>query len=235
MSDTHSVPDTESRLSTTAPPQLFKFLTADQQSPTGTGRWARNRWRFVRGALIPCERGLHATTADNLLPFLAATLWRVEVGDEVVWHTDPALGRKLVARRMRIVAQVKAWNECSARLFAADCAERVLHHFEDRYPGDTRPRVAIEAARRFARDEATAEERNAAYNAATAAYAAANAANAAYNAAAAAYAAYAAAAAAAYDAANAAAAYAANAAERSWQSRHLCEMLGLPFDAEVAP
>jgi hypothetical protein len=30
---------------------------------------------------------------------------------------------------------------------AADCAERVLPSFEGRYPGDSRPRVAIEALR----------------------------------------------------------------------------------------
>jgi len=33
------------------------------------------------------------------------------------------------------------------RLFAADCAERVLHIFENEYPNDKRPRKAIEVAR----------------------------------------------------------------------------------------
>ena len=31
--------------------------------------------------------------------------------------------------------------------FACRCAEHVLHFFEDKYPGDKRPRLAIEAAR----------------------------------------------------------------------------------------
>lgn len=35
-------------------------------------------------------------------------------------------------------------------LWAADCAERVLHLFEAARPGDNRPRLAIEAARRYA-------------------------------------------------------------------------------------
>ena len=37
-----------------------------------------------------------------------------------------------------------------ARLFAADCAEAVLHLFEGLYPDDKRPRQAIQAARDYA-------------------------------------------------------------------------------------
>jgi len=37
--------------------------------------------------------------------------------------------------------------------WAADCAERVLAYFEDVFPGDDRPRKAIEAARAWARGE----------------------------------------------------------------------------------
>ena len=77
---------------------------------------------------------------------------------------------------------------------AVTCAERVLARYEAKYPGDNRPRAAIEAARNWL-DNPCEETRAAAY----AAYAAA-----AYAAAAAAYAAAAAAAAAAYAAADAA-------------------------------
>jgi hypothetical protein len=35
-------------------------------------------------------------------------------------------------------------------IWAADCAERVLPYFEERYPEDRRPREAIEAARTWA-------------------------------------------------------------------------------------
>lgn len=37
------------------------------------------------------------------------------------------------------------------RLFLADCAERVLHLYERQFPGDHRPRAAIQEARRFNR------------------------------------------------------------------------------------
>ncbi len=51
--------------------------------------------------------------------------------------------------------------------FAVDSAERVLYIFEDEYPGDTRPRDAIEAARRMAEDPSE-ENSDAAYTAAEA-------------------------------------------------------------------
>lgn len=67
-----------------------------------------------------------------------------------------------------------------ARLLAADFAEHVLHLFENKFPGNDRPRRAIETARAFARGEATSEELRAAYGAAhaatNAAYAVTNAA-----------------------------------------------------------
>jgi hypothetical protein len=40
-------------------------------------------------------------------------------------------------------------------LWAADCAEHVLHHFEAERPGDQRPRRAIDLARAWARGEVT--------------------------------------------------------------------------------
>jgi len=47
-------------------------------------------------------------------------------------------------------------------LWAADCAEHVLHHFERARPGDDRPRRAIELARAWARGEVTMSEARAA-------------------------------------------------------------------------
>jgi hypothetical protein len=58
-------------------------------------------------------------------------------------------------------------------LWAADCAEHVLLHFEEKYPKDNRPRKAIEAARAWTRGEIRVGEARAA---AVAAHAAARAA-----------------------------------------------------------
>ena len=44
------------------------------------------------------------------------------------------------------------------RLFACDCAEHVLHLYEEKYPDDDRPRKAIEVSRRYADGEATSDE-----------------------------------------------------------------------------
>ncbi|MFH0834752.1 MAG: hypothetical protein V1881_00205 [Candidatus Micrarchaeota archaeon] len=43
-------------------------------------------------------------------------------------------------------------------IWAADCAEHVLSHFEEKYPKDDRPRKAIEAARAWARGELSVSE-----------------------------------------------------------------------------
>jgi hypothetical protein len=40
-------------------------------------------------------------------------------------------------------------------LWAAECAEHILHHFEAARPGDGRPRAAIEAGRAWVRGELT--------------------------------------------------------------------------------
>jgi hypothetical protein len=40
-------------------------------------------------------------------------------------------------------------------IWAADCAQHVLHHFEQARPGDDRPRRAIELGRAWARGEIT--------------------------------------------------------------------------------
>ena len=68
-------------------------------------------------------------------------------------------------------------NEQDHRLlavWAADCAEHVLPHFEEKYPKDDRPRKAIEAARAWTRGEIRVSQ---ARTAALAAHAAARAAD----------------------------------------------------------
>ena len=50
----------------------------------------------------------------------------------------------------------------SLALWAADCAWRVLQHFEGEHPGDDRPRRAIEAGRVWARGETRVGEARAA-------------------------------------------------------------------------
>ena len=57
----------------------------------------------------------------------------------------------------------------SLALWAAECAEHVLPYFEEKHPGDSRPREAVEAARAWARGEIEVSESRAAAFAAHAA------------------------------------------------------------------
>jgi len=62
--------------------------------------------------------------------------------------------------------QEKPEADYKARIFAADCAEHVLHIYEDKYPDDKRPREAIQAARLFAEGKIEDAARAAAWAAA---------------------------------------------------------------------
>ena len=118
-----------------------------------------------------------------------------EDGGMMLWYAARVSGRRESAARKHIT------------IAACDCAETVLHMYETAFPGDHRPRTAINVARSWARgDGATAiDVRAATVNAGRAVVAAAAYADADADAAAA-YAAYAAS---AYADADAAAAYAA--------------------------
>jgi hypothetical protein len=143
----------------------FKVLGSNQESHHGgTGKWRKGQWRSVKGELVPCSNGIHYCKPDHLVSWLGPTIWLFEDGtpDETVDHGD-----KLVTRKGRIIERVGTWNETTARLFAADCAEAVLHLI----PGSHQePFVAaINAARGFARGDIGDKERDAAGAAAGAA------------------------------------------------------------------
>lgn len=179
----------------------------------GSGRWylpkgsKPGKWMpAIRP--IPCVSGYHVLgSARQALDWLGPTIWLCEVRGEIIDHGD-----KFVAEQARLIERLP-WDDRSARLFACDCAEDVLPIFERDFPGDDRPRRAIEMARRFAVGDATRDELAAARDAAGDAEKAA---------------AWAAAWAAAGDAAWAAeAAWAAGAAARSAQAVRLADVLGI--------
>jgi len=60
---------------------------------------------------------------------------------------------KIVKTGMDLAIEERAGNADHKTLatWAADCAERVLPYFEEKYPGDTRPRDAISALRAWIR------------------------------------------------------------------------------------
>ena len=148
----------------------YKWLR-EGQKPTHADAepWVPGEWRSVTGKIEACHNGLHACRAEHLPEWINQELWVLEPGKRV---RVVDAGDKVVMRKARIVERLR-WNDTVARLFAADCAEHVLHLFERERPDDDRPRKAIEATRAFARGEidraAWAAARDAAWAAAWAA------------------------------------------------------------------
>ena len=192
----------------------YKWLNPDRTTTYQGVKWPKQVGVWTPDATpVMCVSGWHLATHEGIAEHArtGAVLWIAEGRGEFV-----AAGDKVAFSSARLVSQVGTLTQIIAVQWAAECAKRVLRHYEDRYPEDKRPREAIQAALKWAKDP-TEANRVAAANAAIAnAYAAADAAAAAYAAYAAANAAYAAADAAyaAYAAAYAAdaAAYAADAA-----------------------
>jgi len=133
----------------------YKLVGLAGEALYGKGTWDLPKngrpgkpWR-VRGPLEYYKNGIHAVRREHLVKWLGPRIFTFQyVGDEILEADDKVLGREGFLMR-----EFEAWNERSARLFAADCAERVLHFFEAKHPNDMRPREAIEAARQFARGE----------------------------------------------------------------------------------
>jgi hypothetical protein len=191
------------------------------------GTWTPGEWMpEIDGPLVECENGYHLATLEQLPRWLDERIFVAEVDGEIIESTDHD---KWVARKVRLISET-AWDERKARLFACDCAEQVLPLYEQDYPGDMRPRQAIETARRYANGEAAVQELNAARAAARAAWAAARVATRAATAAAWA-AAEGAAVAAAWNAVRDTTGYAAR-SECKWQSLRLAEYLEVAPDAD---
>jgi hypothetical protein len=101
--------------------------------------------------LIPCENGYHLCREKDLIEWLNEEIYEAEFEGEIIESEN-----KVVVRKARLLRKLETWNEKTARLFVADCAERVLPFFGKRYPDDNRPRLAIAAAREYANGKISA-------------------------------------------------------------------------------
>ena len=152
----------------------LKFTAPGGVAYTGRGRWhlpqgdQPGEWmRDYQTKPILCQRGYHWCEARHAIHHLHAECYLIEPRGVTVRGDD-----KCVSQGGRLLRRVETWNTRTQRLFAADCAEAVVHLCGD----DPRPREAIAVGRRFARGEATATELAAAWDAARAAARAAGAA-----------------------------------------------------------
>ena len=117
------------------------------------GSWTPGAWMpEVQGDLELCANGYHLTDTDHLLDWLNASVYEAEPSKEMLEGND-----KIVCRSVRLLRKMH-WDDRVARLFACDCAERVLPIYEKDYPKDKRPRQAIEVARRYAEGKASDSE-----------------------------------------------------------------------------
>ena len=127
-------------------------------------RWTRH---LDPARLQACEYGYHLARDKQILEWLAPTLYTAEPCPD---HPLIEAADKVVTCRTRITL-VAAWNDRTARMFAADCAEHALEGEREagREP-DARSWAAVEAARLYANgeigDAAGAAARDAAWAAA---------------------------------------------------------------------
>ena len=141
--------------------KTYKCLTANGKGPySGASYDLSGKWLPKIEKLVMCESGYHSFQKKDVFEWLNERIFECETRGEILED-----GEKLASQEIRFVRELK-WNETNQRLFAADCAERVLPIFEERYPNDDRPRKAIEAARLYARGEIGAAARAAAQAAA---------------------------------------------------------------------
>ena len=157
--------------------RFYKVLNTNLTARNGgTYQYRVGEWTPPIEQLEPCESGYHVCQESDLIEWLGPVICPVDLRGPFLRANS-----KTVATSIRIEAPLATWNERTQRLFACDCAERVLPVFERDCPDDTRPRLAIETARLYAVGEATKGELTAALDAAVVAagYAAGYAADAA--------------------------------------------------------
>ena len=196
--------------------RYYKFLTEDNTGGYTNFVWPLPNgkptgWLECEGKLELCRNGFHLVPETKLFNWMSDKLYLAEYDGEIVRDDD-----NICCRKVRLIKHIEVYNKKTLRLFAADCAERVLPIFEKQHPDDLRPRQAIEATRKYAKGELCvdgfAAAKAAAWDAVRAAAwdALSDAAKAA-----------------AWDAVSDAAWAAAWDAEREWQQQRLLQVLGL--------
>lgn len=135
---------------------LFKALDGRHATHGGEYKYWLKRWTPPIVDVNPCVRGYHLTRGPQLLEWLGPDLYVAEADPD---YPIVDAGDKLVCGRVRIVEHLTTWNDRTARLFAADCAEAALlgERALGREP-DGRLWTAVDVARRFANGDATWKE-----------------------------------------------------------------------------
>ena len=129
---------------------FYKWLNPDRTTTYQGVKWPKRVGVWTPDATpVMCTSGWHLATHEGIAEHArtGAVLWIAEGRGEFV-----AAGDKVAFSSARLVSQVGTLTQIIAVQWAAECAKRVLRHFEDRYPEDKRPREAIQAALKWAKD-----------------------------------------------------------------------------------
>ena len=141
---------------------LYKSLPLNKE-PRGH-KYVLNKWYKEDNFEGCCAKGFHASkNIINAMTYIdAGYVAKVEVRGESDIQDD-----KEAWSEMRIV-KWKKWTKKDSVSLAIYAAELVIDNFEKEYPDDTRPRDAIEAAKKVLKND-TQKNRAAARSAASAA------------------------------------------------------------------
>jgi hypothetical protein len=146
----------------------WHFLPGDKKLNHGSGIKVR-RGKTLKcdpDKLDICHYGFHASKkpidALSYLNFSDAIICRVKLGGKIIKQED-----KLCASERTVISWCKA--DPILHAFGIWCAEEVLPIFEKQYPNDKRPRLAIEAKKKWLKKEITDSELGTACGAAWAA------------------------------------------------------------------
>lgn len=112
----------------------------------GSGSWLIDgQWMpTVHGNLAPCVRGYHLCRTTDLVENLGSVIWIAE-GREKSFISP----KYLIFQEARVIRPLSSWTDETARLFAIECVERVLPILTAQFPNETRPQLALQAARNY--------------------------------------------------------------------------------------
>jgi len=95
---------------------FFKVLRPGRVAPFNRLVWPEpGEWVEADG-VDPCRRGIHACRLRHLPHWLGPELWEIELDGELVEE-----GRKVAARRGRLVRRVEGWDAAAARAYVESC------------------------------------------------------------------------------------------------------------------
>lgn len=108
--------------------KYYKVLHMQGQCMHGTGCWflpsgkRKGKWMPKIETLKVCRSGYHLARRRNLLEWIGPEMFEVEVKPgEMIKRNS-----KVVVGQARLIKKMEFWNVQKARLFACDCAQRLI-------------------------------------------------------------------------------------------------------------